>query len=87
MLPLQLQLGNIYLTIKDFKNAERLFTDAVHDNPNSEEAYYGLAGAYLNQGKKEQGIEALQKVIELAPDSKLAGYAKTTLTKIKLEEE
>jgi O-antigen ligase/Tfp pilus assembly protein PilF len=87
MLPLQLQLGNIYLTIKNFKNAERHFADAIHDNPNNEEAYYGLAGAYLNQGKKEQGIEALQKVIELEPESKLAGYAKTTLTKIKLEEE
>jgi O-antigen ligase len=86
VLPLQLQLGNIYLTTKDYKNSERIFADAIENNPDSAEAYYGIAGAYLKQGKKEQGIESLEKVIELAPDSKLAGYAKTTLTKIKLED-
>jgi O-antigen ligase/Tfp pilus assembly protein PilF len=87
MLPLQLQLGNIFLKAKDYKKAEQHFNDAIENNPDSAEAYYGIAGAYLKQGKKEQGIESLEKVIELAPDSKLAGYAKTTLTKIKLEEE
>jgi tetratricopeptide (TPR) repeat protein len=85
MLPLQLQLGNIYLEIREFKGAARHFSNAIENNPESAEAYYGLAGSYLNQGKKEQGIESLQRVIELAPESKLAGYAKTTLTKIKLE--
>jgi len=86
MLPLQLQLGNIYLAGKDYKNAERHFAGAINNDPNSAEGYYGIAGAYLNQRKKEQTIEALEKVIELAPESKLAGYAKTTLTKIKLGE-
>jgi len=86
MLPLQLQLGNIFLKAKDYKKAEQHFNDAIENNPDSAEAYYGIAGAYLKQGKKEQGIESLEKVIELAPDSKLAGYAKTTLTKIKLED-
>jgi tetratricopeptide (TPR) repeat protein len=86
MLPLQLQLGNLYLTIKDYQNAERQFQNVLQINPESAEAYYGLAGAYVNQGKKEETIAALQKVIELAPESRVAGYAKTMLTKIELEQ-
>jgi O-antigen ligase/tetratricopeptide (TPR) repeat protein len=86
MLPLQLQLGNIYLTTKDYKDSERIFADAIENNTDSAEAYYGIAGAYLKQDKKEQGIEALEKVIDLAPESKLAGYAKIMLKKMELEE-
>jgi O-antigen ligase/lipoprotein NlpI len=86
MLPLQLQLGNIYLKAKDYKKAEQHFNDAIANNPDSAEAYYGIAGAYINQGKRELAVEALQKVIELAPESKLAGYAGTMLKKIELEE-
>jgi O-antigen ligase/Tfp pilus assembly protein PilF len=86
MLSLQLQLGNIYLTIRDFKKAEQHFSEAIKNNPKSPEAYYGLAGAYVNQGKKELTVEALQKVIELAPESKIAGYAKVMLKKMELEE-
>jgi len=86
MLQFQLQLGNIYLTLKDYKDAERLFNEAIKNKPDSAEAYYGLAGVYVNQGKKEKTIETLEKVIELAPESKLAGYAKTMLKKIELGE-
>jgi O-antigen ligase/Tfp pilus assembly protein PilF len=78
MVPLQLQLGNIYLKAKDYKKAEQHFDDAIENNPDSAEAYYGIAGAYINQDKREAAVEALQKVIELAPESKLAGYAVTT---------
>jgi len=85
MISLQLQLGNIYLRLKNSKDAERLFNEAIKNKPDSAEAYYGIAGAYLNQGKRELAVEALQKVIELAPESKLAGYAKTMLKKIELE--
>jgi O-antigen ligase len=86
MLQFQLQLANIYLTIKDYENAERLLNEVIKNKPGTVEAYYGLAGIYVNQGKKEKTIEALQKVIELAPESKLAGYAKTMLKKIELGE-
>jgi len=85
-LPLQLQLGNLYLTIEDYQNAERQFQNALQVNPESAEAYYGLAGVYINEGEKEETIAALQKVIELAPESRVAGYAKTMLTKIELEQ-
>ncbi len=86
MLSLQLQLGNIYLKAKDYKKAEQHFSEAIKNNPKSAEAYYGLAGAHINQGKEKLTVEALQKVIELAPESKLAGYAGTMLKKIELED-
>jgi O-antigen ligase/Flp pilus assembly protein TadD len=85
MIPLQLQLGNIYLKAKDYKKAEQHFDDVIENNPDSVEAYYGIAGAYINQDKREAAVEALQKVIELAPESKLAGYAVNMLKKIELE--
>ena len=86
MLPLQLQLGNIYLEIREFNEAERHFSNVIENNPESAEAYYGIAGAYINQGKRGLVVEALKKVIELAPESKLAGYAKTMLKKMELKE-
>ncbi len=86
MLPLQLQLGNLYLTAGDYQNAERQFQSVLQVNPESAEAYYGLAGVYISEGKKEETIAALQKVIELAPESRVAGYAKTMLTKMELEQ-
>jgi superkiller protein 3 len=86
MLLLQLQLGDIYLASKDYKNAERHFAGAIENDSNSADAYYGLAKAYRNQGKKEQAIEAFEKVIELAPESELAVSAKAMLIEIGTEE-
>ena len=86
MLPLQLQLGDIYLEIKEYNNAERHFVGAIENDSNSAEAYYGLAKAYRNQDKKEQTIEALEKVIELSPESELAVSAKAMLIEIGTEE-
>jgi len=83
MLPLQIELGNSYLILKDYKNAERCFLEAIKSFPDHAEAYYGLAGVYMSQNKKEQAIEALNKVIELAPQSKIAAYAATYLKKLK----
>lgn len=82
MLPLQIELGNYYLLLKDYKNAEKYFLEAIKNSPNNAEAYYGLGGAYMYQNKKEQAIEALNKVIELAPNSKIANYAETYLKKL-----
>ncbi len=83
MLPLQIELGNSYLILKDYKNAERHFGEAIKNFPENAEAYYKLALAYVNQNKKEEAIKALHKVIELAPQSKIASYAETLLKKLK----
>ncbi|MDD3656684.1 MAG: O-antigen ligase family protein [Atribacterota bacterium] len=85
MVTYQLEVGNIYFTLKDYQNALRHFNDVIESNPNSVEGYYGRAGVYINQGKKDEAIDALKKVIEMAPESKLAGYAKTMLTKLEIE--
>ncbi len=86
MVPLQIQLANIYLTRNDYQNAENYFIDAIDNNPNSAEAYYGLAKAYIKQDKVEQAKEKLKKVIELKPESELAEEARTVLIKLETEQ-
>ena len=76
MVPLQLQVANIYLTIDDNQNAERHFNDVIKYNSKNIEAHYGLANVYIKQGKVEQAKEELERVIELEPESKLAEEAR-----------
>ncbi len=85
MLSIKIQLANIYNNIGDYKNAEYHFVDVLKSNPKSAEAYYGLAGVYINQDRKEEAIKALKKIIEIAPESKIAEYAKTMLIKLEIE--
>jgi len=86
MLPLYAELGNTYLQLERYKPAEIVLKDALKIDPNFINAHYGLAGAYLQQNKLDEAQEELQKVIELAPDSQEAGYAKIILTNIKDKE-
>lgn len=85
MEPLLLQLGNLYLTAGEYNKAVHQFERVTFNNSDSAEAYYGLAGAYLNQDKKEKAIEALKKVIEISPESKISGYSKTLLINLEAE--
>jgi len=85
MLQFQLRLGNIYLTQKDYQNAEKIFNSAIHNKPDSAELYYGLAQAYIGISNEVLAKETLQKVINLAPASKVAGYAGTLLKKFELQ--
>jgi O-antigen ligase/Tfp pilus assembly protein PilF len=85
MVPLYSELGNAYLQLKRYKPAEIAFKDALNINPKYVNAHYGLAGAYLNQNKTEEALVELQKVIDLAPDSREANYARNTIQKIAQE--
>jgi len=85
MVPLYSELGNTYLRLKGYKPAEIAFKNALKINPDFVNAHYGLAGAYLNQNKIDEALVELQKVIELAPDSREANYARNTLQKIAQE--
>jgi len=85
MLPLYAELGNIYITQKRFVPAEIVLKKALDIDTNFISAHYGLAGVYLNQGKLQEGLEELQKVIEIAPDSTQANFARQTIQKIKQE--
>jgi len=74
MVPLYSELGNTYLQLKRYKPAEIAFKNALKINPDFVNAHYGLAGACLNQSKIEEALVELEKVIELAPDSREANY-------------
>ena len=86
MVPLYGELGNIYLLLKRYTPAEIAFKNAIKINPKYFNAHYGLAGAYLRQNKIDEGLEELQKVVELAPDSEEAKYARNIIQQIAQEE-
>ena len=68
-----------------YKPAEIAFKNALKINPKYVNAHYGLAGAYLRQNKLDEAQEELQKVIELAPDSQEANYARNIMQQIAQE--
>ncbi len=82
MPPLYSELGNAYLKLGRYEPAEAAFKDALKIDPNFVMAHYGLAGAYLKQNKIEEELIELKKVIELAPDSEEAKYARDAIQKI-----
>ncbi len=82
MLPLYSELGNVYLQLERYKPAEIAFKNALKINPDFVNAHYGLAGVYLKQNLSNEALIELQKVIELAPDSQEANYAKITIQKL-----
>ena len=85
MPPLCSELGNTYLQLERYKPAEIAFNNALKINPDFVNAHYGLAGAYLKQNLSNEALIELQKVIELAPDSQEANYAKITIQKLNQE--
>ena len=85
MVPLYTDLGNNYMRLARYKPAEVAFVNALKINPKYVNAHYGLAGAYLKQNKLEEALEELKKVVELAPDSQEAKYARETIQKIAQE--
>ena len=72
MIPLYTDLGNNYMRVGRYKPAEIAFKNALRVDPKYVDAHYGLAGAYLRQNKLDKAQEELQKVIDLAPDSREA---------------
>ena len=82
MPPFYVELGNSYLKLEKYEPAEVAFKNALKIDPNLVNAYYRLADAYLRQNKIDEGLEELQKVIKLAPDSQEAKYARATIQKI-----
>ncbi len=86
MVPLYISLGKTFLSLKQNQKAEQSFLSAISIDPGDVNAHYELAVAYLSQGKTELGKESLQKVIDLDPNSKVAGYAGVLLKKYELED-
>jgi len=73
------------MRVERYRPAEIAFKNALKINTKYVNAHYGLAGAYLRQNKIDKGLEELQKVVELAPDSQEAQYARNIIQKITQE--
>lgn len=81
MPPLYVDLGNAYSQLERYEPAEIAFKNALKINANYAVAHYGLASTYLKQNKIDEGLVELKKVIELAPDSQEAKYARDAIQK------
>ncbi len=85
MVPMYNQLGAIYSRLKNYKQAEMAFKNALEIDFNFVNSHYGLASVYLQQNRSEEALQELQKVIELAPDSQRAKNAQELIQKIAQE--
>ena len=85
MVPMYNQLGAIYSRLKNYKQAEMAFKNALEIDSNYVNSHYGLASVYLQQNRSEEALQELQKVIELAPDSQRAKNAQELIQKIAQE--
>ena len=82
MPPFYVELGNTYLKLEKYEPAEIAFKNALKIDPNLIDTRYRLADTYLRQNKIDEGLVELKKIIELAPDSQEAKYARDAIQKI-----
>lgn len=80
--PLYTELGDIYLRLKRYKDAESAYKDALKINSDSLSGHYGLARAFLNQKIFDKAVEEFQKVIELSPDSLESKYSRKVIQQL-----
>jgi tetratricopeptide (TPR) repeat protein len=77
-----IKVGNFYMhqhTVRGYRAALGRFQDATRYNPNSAEAFFRLVEAEEKLKNKDGAKAAFEKVLQLAPDSKLAHEAKKKL--------
>jgi tetratricopeptide (TPR) repeat protein len=77
-----IKVGNFYMrqrTLRGYRAAAGRFEDATRYNPNSAEAFFRLGEAQQKLKNKDAAKAAFEKVVQLAPDSKLAHEAKKKL--------
>ena len=71
-----IKVGNFYWSKKDYRAALSRYQDATRYNPSSPEAFFKVGEAEAKLKHTDAAKVAFQKVIQLAPDSKLAQEAK-----------
>lgn len=77
-----IKVGNFYMrqgTVRGYRAALGRFEDATKYNPNSAEAFFKLGEAEEKLKNKDAAKTAFEKVVQLAPDSKLGREAKKKL--------
>jgi len=76
-----IRVGNYYWHKGKFRAAAGRYSRATKYNPNSPEAFFKLGEAEAKLKNTDAARQAFQKVMALAPDSKLASEAKKKLAK------
>jgi tetratricopeptide (TPR) repeat protein len=74
-----IRVGNYYWHKGKYRAAAGRYSRATKYNPNSPEAFFKLGEAEAKLKNAEGARQAFQKVMALAPDSKLASEAKKKL--------
>jgi tetratricopeptide (TPR) repeat protein len=74
-----IKVGNYYWDKKNYRAALGRYQDATRYNPSSQEAFFKVGETEKKLKNKDAAKTAFQKVIRLAPDSKLAQEAKRKL--------
>ena len=74
-----IKVGNFYWAKGNYRAALNRYQDATRYNPSSPEAFFKVGEAEEKLKHKDAAKAAFQKVISLAPDSKLAHEAKRKL--------
>jgi TolA-binding protein len=74
-----IKVGNYYWDKRNYRAALGRYQDATRYNPSSPEAFFKVGEAESKLKHKDAAKVAFQKVIQLAPDSKLAHEAKRKL--------
>jgi tetratricopeptide (TPR) repeat protein len=77
-----IKVGNFYMrqgTLRGYRAAVGRFEDATRYNPSSAEAFFRLGEAQEKLKNRDAAKAAFEKVLQLAPDSKLAHEAKKKL--------
>jgi type IV pilus assembly protein PilF len=74
-----IKVGNYYWSKGKYRAALERYRDATRYNPSSPEAFFKVGEAEQKLKNKDAAKVAFQKVIELAPDTKLAHEAKRKL--------
>ena len=75
--------GERLINERKFPEAVQAFQQELSQYPDNEQAWIGLANAYLNMQQFPQAIEAAQKALEVAPEN-LAAIFFTGLAKLNL---
>lgn len=71
-----IKVGNFYWNKKDYRAALSRYQDATRYNPSSAEAFFKVGETEAKLKHMDAAKVAFQKVIQLAPDSKLAQEAR-----------
>jgi tetratricopeptide (TPR) repeat protein len=61
-------LGELYLNLEDYTQAEEFFESAIQMDPNDPWGYMQIAGVYVALGDDQRADEAIRQSLELVPD-------------------